>query len=208
MTRKTEKPLVRIVDDDPDQLASLEIMLSAEGWDVACYERASDFFAEDTPSRPGCLILDVRMPEISGLEMQEELNRREYPLPILFLTGHGDVDMAVHTLKKGAKDFLLKPVAAPRLLTSVATIVQEDCDQRAMPLDSAAWKRKFRELTEREQEIVRYVASGLLNRQIAERLGISERTVHAHRLSAYRKLNVHNVADLAPLTVLFVRKEL
>ncbi len=205
MTRKTEKPLVRIVDDDPDQLASLEIMLSAEGWDVACYERASDFFAEDTPSRPGCLILDVRMPEISGLEMQEELNRREYPLPILFLTGHGDVDMAV---KKGAKDFLLKPVDAPRLLTSVATIVQEDCDQRAMPLDSAAWKRKFRELTEREQEIVRYVASGLLNRQIAERLGISERTVHAHRLSAYRKLNVHNVADLAPLTVLFVRKEL
>lgn len=208
MTRKTEKPLVRIVDDDPDQLASLEIMLSAEGWDVACYERASDFFAEDTPSRPGCLILDVRMPEISGLEMQEELNRREYPLPILFLTGHGDVDMAVHTLKKGAKDFLLKPVDAPRLLTSVATIVQEDCDQRAMLLDSAAWKRKFRELTEREQEIVRYVASGLLNRQIAERLGISERTVHAHRLSAYRKLNVHNVADLAPLTVLFVRKEL
>lgn len=208
MTRKTEKPLVRIVDDDPDQLASLEIMLSAEGWDVACYERASDFFAEDTPSRPGCLILDVRMPEISDLEMQEELNRREYPLPILFLTGHGDVDMAVHTLKKGAKDFLLKPVDAPRLLTSVATIVQEDCDQRAMPLDSAAWKRKFRELTEREQEIVRYVASGLLNRQIAERLGISERTVHAHRLSAYRKLNVHNVADLAPLTVLFVRKEL
>lgn len=208
MTRKTEKPLVRIVDDDPDQLASLEIMLSAEGWDVACYERASDFFAEDTPSRPGCLILDVRMPEISGLEMQEELNRREYPLPILFLTGHGDVDMAVHTLKKGAKDFLLKPVDAPRLLTSVATIVQEDCDQRAMPLDSAAWKRKFRKLTEREQEIVRYVASGLLNRQIAERLGISERTVHAHRLSAYRKLNVHNVADLAPLTVLFVRKEL
>lgn len=208
MTRKTEKPLVRIVDDDPDQLASLEIMLSAEGWDVACYEKASDFFAEDTPSRPGCLILDVRMPEISGLEMQEELNRREYPLPILFLTGHGDVDMAVHTLKKGAKDFLLKPVDAPRLLTSVATIVQEDCDQRAMPLDSAAWKRKFRELTEREQEIVRYVASGLLNRQIAERLGISERTVHAHRLSAYRKLNVHNVADLAPLTVLFVRKEL
>ena len=208
MTRKTEKPLVRIVVDDPDQLASLEIMLSAEGWDVACYERASDFFAEDTPSRPGCLILDVRMPEISGLEMQEELNRREYPLPILFLTGHGDVDMAVHTLKKGAKDFLLKPVDAPRLLTSVATIVQEDCDQRAMPLDSAAWKRKFRELTEREQEIVRYVASGLLNRQIAERLGISERTVHAHRLSAYRKLNVHNVADLAPLTVLFVRKEL
>lgn len=208
MTRKTEKPLVRIVDDDPDQLASLEIMLSAEGWDVASYERASDFFAEDTPSRPGCLILDVRMPEISGLEMQEELNRREYPLPILFLTGHGDVDMAVHTLKKGAKDFLLKPVDAPRLLTSVATIVQEDCDQRAMPLDSAAWKRKFRELTEREQEIVRYVASGLLNRQIAERLGISERTVHAHRLSAYRKLNVHNVADLAPLTVLFVRKEL
>lgn len=208
MPRKTEKPLIRVVDDDPDQLASLELMLSAEGWDVACYERAADFFANDTPSRPGCLILDVRMPEISGLEMQEELNRREYPLPILFLTGHGDVDMAVHTLKRGAKDFFLKPVDAPRLLTSVATIVQEDCDQRSMPLDTVAWKRKFRELTDREQEIVRHVAGGLLNRQIAERFGISERTVHAHRLSAYRKLNVHNVAELAPLTVLFARKEL
>lgn len=208
MPRKTEKPLIRVVDDDPDQLASLELMLSAEGWDVACYERAADFFANDTPSRPGCLILDVRMPEISGLEMQEELNRREYRLPILFLTGHGDVDMAVHTLKRGAKDFLLKPVDAPRLLTSVATIVQEDCDQRSMPLDTVAWKRKFWELTDREQEIVRHVAGGLLNRQIAERLGISERTVHAHRLSAYRKLNVHNVAELAPLTVLFARKEL
>ena len=109
MTRKTEKPLVRIVDDDPDQLASLEIMLSAEGWDVACYERASDFFAEDTPSRPGCLILDVRMPEISGLEMQEELNRREYPLPILFLTVRSDPHDMVSVFGLGADDYVVKP---------------------------------------------------------------------------------------------------
>ena len=196
MTRKTEKPLVRIVDDDPDQLASLEIMLSAEGWDVACYERASDFFAEDTPSRPGCLILDVRMPEISGLEMQEELNRREYPLPILFLTGHGDVDMAVHTLKKGAKDFLLKPVDDQKLLDAIDQAVKVDRQRRAGLTGGDAVRDGFQKLSAREREILALFLSGLNDRAVAERLTLSERTVQGHRAKIYAKFGLHTAKEL------------
>lgn len=196
------RPLIRLLDDDPDQLTSLELLLSGEGWDTAAYLDAREFFTADTPSRPGCLILDVRMPQMTGLEVQTELNRRQYPLPIIFLTGHGDVDMAVHTLLNGAKDFLQKPVAPERLLTSIARVVQEDLDQRSLFIDEAQWLKRFQTLTDRERDIVFDVIEGKLNKDIARRLGISERTVQAHRLSAYKKLDVHNVADLAPLTVL------
>ena len=199
------KPLIRILDDDPVQLLSLEMLLTGEGWEVAAFDNAAAFFAGDFPSRPGCLILDIRMPGMTGLEVQEEMLRREYPLPIIFLTGHGDVDTAVLTLKAGAKDFLQKPVKSEKLLHAVAAVVQADCDQRDMPIDEEAWKKRFEGLTNREKEIIRGVASGLLNRQIGERLGISERTVHAHRFAAYRKLDVHNVAELAQLSVLFDR---
>ncbi len=207
-SRPCEKPLVRIVDDEEDQRQSLSMMLSMEGWETAAYASAKAFFAGDAPSRPGCLILDVRMPDVSGIEMQAMLKAREYPLPIIFLTGHADVDMAVHVLKEGAKDFLQKPVDAERLLQAVAAVVQADLDQRACPIDEADWLARVAKLTEREREVALLVAQGLLNRQIAERLGISERTVHQHRQSAYRKLDVHNVAELAPLTVLIERGRL
>lgn len=205
---KQEKPLIRIVDDEEDQRFSLEMMLSCEGWDVVCYASAEEFIRSDMPSRPGCLILDVRMPGMSGIEAQKVLNERQYPLPIIFLTGHADVDMAVHALKSGAKDFLQKPVQCDRLLTAIAEIVQKDLDARQQPIDEGYWQQKFRSLTEREQGVIRLVASGLLNKQIAERCGISEKTVQAHRLAAYRKLEVHSVADLAPLTVLLKQEKL
>ncbi len=208
MTETKVKPLVRLVDDEPDQLMSLSLLLEGEGWETATYLSAHAFFTGDTPSRPGCLILDVRMPDITGLQMQAEMNRREYPLPIIFLTGHGDVDMAVQTMKDGAKDFLLKPVSPERLLTAVAKVVQDDLDQRAMPIEEAEWKKRFGRLSAREQEVIRLAVKGLLNKQIARKLQISERTVQAHRNTAYRKLEVHSVAELAPLTVLFSRKAL
>ncbi|MDO4936400.1 MAG: response regulator [Sutterellaceae bacterium] len=199
------QPLIRVVDDDIDQLTALEMLLLGQGWDVAVYSSAGDFLRGDTPSRPGCLILDVRMPGMSGLELQAEMARREYPLPIVFLTGHGDVEMAVETLKSGAKDFLLKPVQPEKLLKTVAKVVQDDCDQRAMPIDETTWKKNFASLTDRERDIIRMVAAGKLNRQIALKLQISERTVQVHRLGAYKKLDVHSVADLAPLIVLLER---
>lgn len=205
MPETAVKPLIRLVDDEVDQLEALEMLLVGQGWDVAAYTSGRDFLVGDMPSRPGCLILDVRMPGMSGLELQAEMNRREYPLPVVFLTGHGDIEMAVKTVRDGARDFLLKPVDPEKLLKAVAWVVQEDCDRRAMPIDEAAWKERYALLTDRERDIISLVARGKLNRQIALKLGISERTVQVHRLSAYRKLDVHNVASLAPLTVLFER---
>lgn len=200
-----EKPLIRLVDDDPDHLLSMELLLGGEGWETASYLNAHDFLTQDRPSRIGCLILDARMPEVSGPELQLELNRREYPVPVIFLTGHGDVDMAVQALKTGAKDFLQKPVQPDRLLTAVARAVQDDLDRRAYPIDENFWRIHYELLTDREKEILRGVTQGLLNKQIARQCGISERTVQAHRRAIYTKLDVHNVADLAPLTVLFER---
>lgn len=198
----SNKPLVRIVDDDEAQRTSLEMVLLGEGWDATSFESAQDFLEHDDPSRPGCLILDVRMPGISGIELQARLKARRYPLPIIFLTGHGDIDMAVHVLKEGAKDFLQKPVDSAKLLDAIANVVQEDLDRRDLPVQSEDWVRLVDELTKREQQIIMLAAIGLLNRQISERLSISERTVQAHRLAAYKKLKVHNVADLAPIAVL------
>lgn len=205
MTETTVKPLVRLVDDEDDQLAALEMLLAGQGWDVESYTNAADFLKGDMPSRPGCLILDVRMPGMSGLELQNEMARREYPLPIIFLTGHGDIALAVQTVRAGARDFLTKPVDPEKLIKTVAWVVQEDLDRRAMPIDEDKWKERYAQLTERERDIIELVAQGKLNRQIALKLGISERTVQVHRLGAYRKLDVHNVAALAPLTVLFER---
>lgn len=125
MAQMPVKPLIRLVDDEVDQLAALEMLLVGQGWDVAAYTGAKEFLTSDMPSRPGCLILDVRMPGISGLELQDEMNRREYPLPIIFLTGHGDIEMAVHTVREGARDFLQKPVDPEKLFKTVAWVVQE-----------------------------------------------------------------------------------
>lgn len=199
------KPLIRIVDDDASQRISLEMLLLGEGWDAVSYCSAAAFLAHDDPSRPGCLILDVRMPEISGIELQQQLKNRRHSLPIIFLTGHGDIDMAVHVLKEGAKDFLQKPVDAKKHLTAIANIVQEDLDRRNLPIKSEDWIRLMQELTSREQQVIMLAAMGLLNREISERLSISDRTVQAHRLSAYKKLKVHSVADLAPIAVLIKR---
>ena len=133
------------------------------------------------------------------------MKARRYPLPIIFLTGHGDIDMAVHVLKEGAKDFLQKPVESQKLLNAISVVVQEDLDHRNLPICTEDWTTLFDQLTAREQQIILLAAMGLLNREISERLGISERTVQAHRLSAYKKLKVHNVADLAPVAVLIKR---
>lgn len=177
--------------------ASLEFMLGCEGYEVLSFASAHSFWAGDVPSRPGCLILDVCMPELSGLELQEEINRRSYQTPIIFLTAHGEIDMAVHAMREGACDFQQKPIRADRLLQSVARAVEIDRQRRGGAKDLKDEVLKFQSLSEREEQICREVAKGYINKVIAERLGISKRTVDHHRRSALTKLDIHSIAQLA-----------
>lgn len=188
------KPLVRIVDDSPELLESLEFLLRCEGYDVAAYKSAKDFLQSDAPSRPGCLILDVQMPGMTGLELQQLLNARESMLPVIFLTAHGSVDMAVSALHEGAVDFEQKPIRIDRFLPAVARAVEHDLKNRGCLKSDG---RNLSRLTERERNILRAAAFGSTSRQIAKLLGLSARTVEHHRAAALRKLNLRSAAEAA-----------
>jgi RNA polymerase sigma factor (sigma-70 family) len=190
MGSESKSPLVRIVDDDEGVRQSSAFLLGAAGYETACYESADDFLKHDDPARPGCLLLDARMPGMTGLELQDLLDSRGFRIPVIFVTGHGDVDMAVHVLKQGAADFLQKPVDGDRLIA----VERVEADER----DNAD-RAAFETLTAREKEVVKLVAEGLQNKEIAEKLNIAEKTVKVHRGSATRKLNVRNGVDIATL---------
>ena len=162
------KVLVRIVDDDSDLRAAIRFLLESEGWEVADYYSAADFLLNDDPKIPGCLILDVR-------------------IPIVFLSAHGDIEMAVKTLHEGAVDFLTKPVQEDKLVPVISRAVKLDLIKRGLSFDHEKTKERFRELTEREKQIVLLLTKGLLNREVGERLGISTRTVEVHRARAFKK---------------------
>ena len=190
-----EKPLIRIVDDEADQRQSLELMLSMEGWEVAAYDSARAFFAADMPSRPGCLILDVRMPDMTGLELQDEMIRRGMTLPIVFLSAHGDIDMAVDTMQKGAAAFVQKTADRSRLMAAISRAVARSTGPAADPGEEVA---RWRALTDREREVAELIAEGLLNREVGERLGgISVKTVQVHRGEVCRKLGVKGASGIS-----------
>lgn len=195
--KEKTKPLIRVVDDNPAILSSLSFMLSCEGYEVASFQSAEAFLAGDVPSREGLLILDVQMPGLSGLELFKVLNLRAYKLPIIFLTAHADVDMAVAAMREGACDFHQKPINPETLLPAIARGLE-----KARLLGSGLGDIKddvsrLKELTDREEQICRLVAKGLVSREIAERLQISQRTVDHHRTSALSKLNIREPAELA-----------
>lgn len=188
--------LIRIVDDDKDLLEATELMLTFSGWRVKCYARASEFLAGDAPSDPGCLILDVRMPDMTGIELQAELNARHYDLPIIVLTGHANVDIAVTTFRAGAFDFLQKPVDEEALLSVIARAAGESLrKKRGIPVGEDL-QRRLETLTAREATVLQYMREGLNTRGIAERLGISERTVYEYRTVIYQKLGTKDVGSL------------
>ena len=184
---KPKKLLIRVVDDDANLRQSLKFLLEAEGWEVETYESAEAFITGDSPSVPGCIILDVRMERMSGLELQKLLNERGNLLPIVFLTGHGDMEMAVNAMKNGAIDFVAQPID-PEKNNTLEILV--------LPL-RAKLRARNALLTTREKEICRFLARGLLNRETAARLSISERTVEGHRASAFKKLQIKTVRYLA-----------
>lgn len=190
------KILVRIVDDDSDLRAAIRFLLESEGWEVADYYSAADFLLNDDPKIPGCLILDVRMPEMTGVELQSELKQHVREIPIVFLSAHGDIEMAVKTLHEGAVDFLTKPVQEDKLVPVISRAVKLDLIKRGLSFDHEKTKERFRELTEREKQIVLLLTKGLLNREVGERLGISTRTVEVHRARAFKKLELHTISEL------------
>ena len=182
-----QKALIRILDDDEALGAALKLYLELDGWQVAAYTSARRFFAEDRPSVPGCLVLDVRMPELTGLECQRLLNERQSNIPIVFISGHGDIDMAVRTILDGAYDFLQKPVDEERLVRSVMRAAGDSVMKAEGKVSDEAALFLVESLTDREREVAKLVAQGLVSRTIGERLGISPRTAELHRSHAMKK---------------------
>lgn len=181
-------PLVRFVEDDEVFRTSQELLLRTHGFEVEGYGSAREFLADDDLSRPGCIVLDVRMPGMTGLELQQLLNDKGIEIPIIFLSGHGDIAMAVHTMQSGAVSFLEKPVAPRKLLETIASAVEASLTRwRA---DDAARKNLevFESLTPREKEVVLLAARDTPNKVIARELNIAEATVKMHRANAFAKL--------------------
>ena len=188
--------LIRIVDDDAEMRESLEFLLSTEGWKSRSYASAEAFLETDDVMVPGCLILDIRMPGLSGLQLQELLKKKDYSLPILFITAHGDITMAVEAVKNGAFDFLPKPLDDEKLLASVEKAIALDWERRSHHTSHTAAMKDLATLTPREQQVLERIIHGRLNKQIADDLGISIKTVEAHRASIMDKTNSGTVADL------------
>ena len=193
------KPLIRVIDDDDAVRRSWAFLLSGESYDVVTYADAGSFLASADFRRYGAILLDVRMPNMSGLELQNKLKELGCDLPIIFISGHGDIDMAVNTLKNGAVDFLQKPVKDDRLLEVIDAAVARNKAARRDQAEVAGFEARLEQLTQREREVIRMVAQGYSNKEVAAEFGISEKTVQVHRGSAYRKLDLHNAAEIARL---------
>ncbi|ANN66770.1 MULTISPECIES: response regulator transcription factor [Bordetella] len=187
---------VFIVDDDEAVRDSLRWLLEANGYRVRAYSSAESFLEDYDPNQVGVLIADVRMPGMSGLELQEQLIARKAPLPIVFITGHGDVPMAVTTMKKGAIDFLEKPFNESDLREIVARMLEQATQRVSKFQAQRDHEAMLARLTAREQQVLERIVAGRLNKQIADDLGISIKTVEAHRANIMEKLEVTTVADL------------
>ena len=191
-----DRPVVLVVDDDPDIRASLTDMFDSVGMRRIVYAAAADMLNDTLPDGPSCLVLDLRLPGSSGLELQTQLAQRGIDIPIIFITGHADVPTSVRAMKAGALDFLSKPFREQELLDAVADALRRDGDRRHAQVERDAVRRLAQQLTVRETDVLRGVARGLLNKQIAFELGITEVTVKMHRSSAGRKLKSISVADM------------
>ena len=190
---------VFVVDDDLSVLRSLERLLRAAEYDVEGYASPRAFLENAPMDRPGCVIVDLRMPELGGLDLQEELSQRGFQLPLIFLTGHGDVPSSVRAMKGGAIDFLSKPCDDTDLLAAVERALARDAEERAERAEKETVRARFASLTPREHEVCLLVARGLLNKQIAAELGAAEKTVKVHRGRVMEKLGAESVADLVRL---------
>ena len=191
-----ERPVIYVVDDDPSVLKSLERLLRSAGYDVMTFASALEFLDFRHPDAPGCLILDVYMPELGGLELQDRLADREITFPVIFITGHGTVPMSVRAMKAGAVDFLQKPFLEKDLLGVIAGAVARDRQAKQVQRELRKLRGRLQTLTPREHEVFGLVVTGMLNKQIAFDLGTAEKTIKVHRARIIEKMGAKSLADL------------
>jgi len=194
-------PVVHVVDDDPGFRDSLRSLLESDGLTVETYADAGEFLGRYLPERPGCLLLDVRMPGMSGLQLQEELQKRRIQVPLVFITAHGDVAMAVAAVRRGALDFIEKPFDVEALIGLIRDALEKDKETRKESQLRTSFGARIASLSARELEVLDRVVKGKRNRIIAEDLGVTEKTVEFHRKRIMGKLQVKNVVELVNLVV-------
>ena len=190
------QPIIHVLDDDSSFRTAVMRLLRAAKHEVRGYRSASEFIDSDPCAAPGCILLDLRMPGVNGLELQQSLAQMDARLPIIFLTGHGDIPASVRAMKAGAMDFLTKPVERATLLRAVANALEFDAAERKSWTILRELRRRYETLTPREREVLAHVVSGKLNKQIAFDLGTSERTIKAHRAHIMDKLTIESIAEL------------
>ncbi len=188
--------IVFIVDDDLSVRRSTERLVRAAGFNVQTFASAGEFLKHPRPEGPACLVLDVRMPGLNGMDLQHELNQSGFHLPIIFITGHGDIPMSVRAMKAGAVEFLTKPFRGRSLLEAIRAALERDRSARQERSESGALRQHYDQLTPREREVMALVAAGMLNKQIAGQLATTERTVKFHRAHIMQKMKAKSLADL------------
>jgi FixJ family two-component response regulator len=192
--------IVYVVDDDVSSRQSLEFLIGTSGYTVRAFASSKEFLASPRPEIPACLVLDVRMPGLTGLELQGELARIGVRIPIIFITGHGDIPMSVRAMKAGAVEFLTKPFQEDSMLKAINLAIDRDRVAHRTRLELADLRRRHARLTPRERQVMASVVTGLLNKQVAAELGASEKTIKAHRGKVMQKMEAASLADLVRMS--------
>jgi len=190
------EPIVYIVDDDVDVREGLTALLQSVGLNVLAFSSTMEFLAYKRSEEPSCLILDVRLPGLSGLDFQSELAKAQIEIPIIFITGHGDIPMTVKAIKAGAIEFMTKPIREQDLLDAVRVALERDRASRELQRQTATLRSRYDALSDRERQVMRLVSAGLMNKQAAAEMGLSEVTVKVHRHNVMKKLGARSLADL------------
>jgi FixJ family two-component response regulator len=195
-TTPAEESIVYVIDDDRLMLGALGTLFRSIELSVKTFSSATEFLQHALPAVPSCLVLDVRMPRLSGLDLQAELGRLGINMPVIFITGHGDIPMSVRAMKAGAVDFLTKPFRDQEMIDAVMAALWRDRKRRSEEKSHSDVQARFASLTQRERQIMGFVTGGLMNKQVAARIGISERTVKIHRGNLMRKMHAKSLAEL------------
>ncbi len=189
-------PTIFVIDDDPAVRDSLALLIGTQGMRVQTFEHAEAFLQKFNPDEIGCLVLDIRMPQTSGLALQDMLNLRSVQMPVILITGHGDIEECRRAFRGGAVDFLTKPINAPQLLESLKKAIRISIQQQEQMAATQEVRQRLERITDRERLILRHVAEGLSSKEIARELDLSPRTVEAHRAKLFEKLEIDSLAEL------------